>query len=363
MDYILDYLCDPRKAGVFEKKFFFAKDGAAKFHAMIEKRRKDAKIDPEYKVISREKRDTIEADRLSWRSLWIEKTVFPRWYSIPRSDSTRLAKEIFMDLKRNLEDFCVLSKIESVSLPKSFENWVYLQKRFLDQRFYDDWQPRKTVHYKTGTAQVDIPTRFFIAEPFALPTLNDAMFVEFSAPKDCILKVTSVKKDCLSAYSSFLESIPIIKQNLTSSSLVKRHSSSYCLNPYASAVSLWGSKVALEKLPEHLVKFFEGSLNYFGHEEWRTSILISAIIVESILADMYEEEFHEPAPDESIGKLLNKIENDIPNNILKAVRLTNNQRKVAVHRGVMELSKKEALNALLGATQFTILYFNMKTLS
>jgi len=91
-------------------------------------------------------------------------------------------------------------------------------------------------------------------------------------------------------------------------------------------------------------------------EEWRTSIVLSAISIESVLADLYEENYKVPAPDTPLGDLFTRIQTKIsfPSEIIRAVEMTNNARIAAVHRSHFPVSDREAINALFGATNFIL---------
>lgn len=128
----------------------------------------------------------------------------------------------------------------------------------------------------------------------------------------------------------------------------------YVYRPYAFAVQLWLESETSATVPQDLKSFLNGAIRYIFSAEWRTSIVLSAIGIESVLADLYEENFKEPAPDTPLGDLFTRVKTKIsfPSEIVKAVDMTNSARIAAVHRSHFPVSDREAINALFGATNF-----------
>ena len=117
---------------------------------------------------------------------------------------------------------------------------------------------------------------------------------------------------------------------------------------------LWMNTIGHGMVPEDIHKYFQSSISYYEREEWRISILLAAIAVESILAEIYEEYYHEVAPSDPLGALKDKIERKpkFPPNILKNIELVNHCRISAVHWSSTPVGSKEARNALVEATKF-----------
>jgi HEPN domain-containing protein len=107
-----------------------------------------------------------------------------------------------------------------------------------------------------------------------------------------------------------------------------------------------------------LKSFISGAVRYINSREWRTSIVLSAITVESILAELYEDASKEPAPDTPLGDLFRKVKEkiDIPPDIVDAINMTNEARIAAVHRSPSPISDRDATNALFGAIKLTLWY-------
>jgi hypothetical protein len=110
-----------------------------------------------------------------------------------------------------------------------------------------------------------------------------------------------------------------------------------------------------ESIPREILEYFDGSIRYWERSEWRISVILSAIAVESLLAEIYEEYYHEIAPSDPLGALRDRIEkkHKLPPKTRKDVDLVNRGRISAVHRSSMQVGEQEARNALMGATRFT----------
>lgn len=119
-------------------------------------------------------------------------------------------------------------------------------------------------------------------------------------------------------------------------------------------------KEASKMIPKDLRDFLSNASKYYTSEEWRTSTVLSAITAESLLADLYEEEYRRPTPSKAtLGELFEfaKKKVEFPQNIAEAIAMTNNARISAVHRSRFGVSDREATNALYGAANFTMWYF------
>lgn len=176
------------------------------------------------------------------------------------------------------------------------------------------------------------------------------------------LDITSVKKEGVMFFVKFLKNIPLIgKTVVINKDCTETHSSRYAFRPYATAVSLWLEKEASKTMPQDLRKDLTKSSEYYTSGEWRTSIVLSAIVAESLLADIYEDEYHKPTPSKAtLGELFEhtKKKVDFPQNIGEAIQMTNNARISAVHRSRFPVSDREAINALYGTINFAIWYFS-----
>lgn len=234
-----------------------------------------------------------------------------------------------------------------------------------------DWQTEEITEFGF---EEPIPEIF---SPTILSDLNDVLSIEILKPakeetediifefnelNEIALDITSVKKEGATFFLRCLKTIPVIgKTVVVTKNPTETHSSRYTFSPYALAVRLWLEKEASKFMPKDLRDFLTNSSKYYTSEEWRTSIVLSAIATESLLADLYEEEYHEPTPTRAtLGELfeLTKKKVKFPQNIADAITMTNNARISAVHRSRFPVSDREAINALYGATNFAMWYFS-----
>jgi len=234
-----------------------------------------------------------------------------------------------------------------------------------------DWQTKDVTEV---SFEEPIPEIF---SPTILSDINDVLSIEILKPakdetedvvldfdelNEIALDITSVKKEGATFFLKCLKTIPVIgKTAVVGKNPTETHSSRYTFSPYALAVRLWLEKEASKFIPKDLRDFLTNSSKYYTSEEWRTSIVLSAIACESLLADLYEEEYREPTPSKAtLGELFERTKKkvDFPQNIAEAITMTNNARISAVHRSRFPVSDREATNALYGATNFAMWYFS-----
>ena len=216
-----------------------------------------------------------------------------------------------------------------------------------------------------------------IISPTILYDINDVLFIEILEPseeknqdilctvnewKEITIDLTSLKKEGVSFFLNCLKSIPPINDALIVIKESKEtHSSRYAFRPYALAVRLWLEKEAVRIIPKDLRDFLNNSSKHYTTQEWRTSTVLSAITTESLLADLYEEEYHESAPSKAtLGMLFELAQKkvDFPENVKQFITMTNQARISAVHRSRFLLSDRAAINALYGAINFIMWYFS-----
>ena len=168
------------------------------------------------------------------------------------------------------------------------------------------------------------------------------------------LSIISMNENGCKVFEELFKSIPRISQDMKISKISQKHSSRYCSEPMIAAIILWIHTIGHGIIPEDIHKYLQSSVSYYEREEWRISILLAAIAVESILAEIYEEYYHEAAPSDPLGALKDKIEKKqkFPSNVLKNIELVNQYRISAVHRSSTPVGSKEARNALVEATKF-----------
>jgi len=177
-----------------------------------------------------------------------------------------------------------------------------------------------------------------------------------SSERELVIDAFSLNGKLIGEYEQFIKSIPGLGSDFSIVSKKTRHSAAYSLLVYPHATSLWLRTDAPRYIPDTLLKFVSGALNYIWRREWRTSVVLSAITVEFILAEIYEEEHTRPAPESPLGDLYREVKQKhrFPESIAKSIEETNDIRIRAVHRSTLEASEREAINALKGAVQLTL---------
>lgn len=220
---------------------------------------------------------------------------------------------------------------------------------------------RPEIKFKNGRVIPPSPRR---AKPIfdsrIFPEVKDVVSVEKERinEKQWLFDVVTIKKNGLSVFKKSLKSIPTIKEQMKILKERQHFSQRYVFRPYPLAVQLWLKDEASVTVPQDLKRFLEGAIQYFFSSEWRMSIVLSAIAVESILADLYEEKNKKSAPDTPLGDLFRQVKEkiDFPSEIIRAIQITNDARISAVHRSRFPVSDREAINALFGAVNFALWY-------
>lgn len=119
--------------------------------------------------------------------------------------------------------------------------------------------------------------------------------------------MTSAKQDGVARYLELLKLLPVGSGLTILRSPVASHSSRFALEPFASALGLWLSMTLTQiDLPRNLQEYLVAAVDYYLRHEWRTSVVLSAIAVETVLADFYDGEFHETL-DIPIGAMQKQI--------------------------------------------------------
>lgn len=200
-----------------------------------------------------------------------------------------------------------------------------------------------------------------VFESHILDDINDVMVIETEESDEenvLLFKITTIKEKGLLIFHKFLKCVPHIGDTVKEIRKRKTYSSRYTFRPYPFAVQLWLENQKVITVPKDLRDFLRGSIRYHCEEEWRTSIVLSAIAVESVLADLYEEEFKEYAPNIPLGELYHKVKDKInfASDIKGAIEMVNEARISAVHRSRFPVSDREATNALYGSTTFIMWY-------
>lgn len=199
--------------------------------------------------------------------------------------------------------------------------------------------------------------------------LEDAVRLSESATDSIlILEMVSIKTVGVQKYLELLKLLGFSEANCqVILPPTKIHSSRYAYAPFVPIMEMWLSASHARKvLPQYLIEYLRASMSYFKKSEWRTCIVLSAIAVETVLAELYEEEFHKSAPDQSLGVLHKSITNKIGKDQLLTpvdshIKRVNAARIAAAHRGTRQVSQRESIDALRAAMKVAIWYYFVDT--
>lgn len=254
------------------------------------------------------------------------------------------------DLKKALDHLDIYKPKEPPlgpwELKKPFRD-VLTEKVLRHVPILQDYRRRMMTRYPN-------PSRFLEPYQAALDKQN-AINLDFSVVKDILrLNLYSLKKQGVAAHKEFLESISVVGKSIKTSKVIRRFSSRYCYRPYPYALIVWACEVADNPIPSDILQYFVGAIRYYEQKEWRISIILSAIAVETILAEMYEEMKQQPAPPDTLGALFSQILKIItlPDEVKADVEEVNSNRILSVHRSSTNLGDREARFSLVGATRF-----------
>jgi hypothetical protein len=217
------------------------------------------------------------------------------------------------------------------------------------------WESILQDNYRCMITQYPSPSSFLESHQAALDKEN-AISLDFLIAKDILrLNLYSLKEQGIHAHEKFLKSISLIGKKIQVSKTAQKFSSRYCYRTYPSALIVWLCEVADNPIPSDILQYFIGAVRYYEQKEWRISIVLSAIAVETILAELYEEIKHQPAPPDTLGSLFSKVSKltKLPTEIRADVDEVNGNRILSVHRSSMHLGDREARSSLVGATRFT----------
>jgi 6-pyruvoyl-tetrahydropterin synthase len=196
-------------------------------------------------------------------------------------------------------------------------------------------------------------------ESYLNKDFSDVIVIEKSCVRDetWLFDIITIKKDTILDFKNKIALIPTLKNNIKGKDDKRRFSTRYVYRPYPYVVQLLLEDQSTVPIPNDLKDFVKAAIRYFLIDEWRTSIVLSAIAIESILADIYEEKNHRIAPDIPLGGLLAEVNSKHPFDldVLKKVEKANNARIAAVHRSRLPVSETDATNALVGATNIILM--------
>ena len=201
---------------------------------------------------------------------------------------------------------------------------------------------------------------FFFAPQTYFPDIQDAISVTIDPQSfpDFIADVASLTPKALSEFKTFVYAIPFSKSKASFINDGKRHSRRFVFDLYPAVAGLWTNQFAQRGMSREIVDFLVAALGYMDKREWQMSVILSAFSAEAMLVDIYEETLHKEAPPAPIGFLVEKINEakKLPPEAMKPLELVNKMRKAAVHRGMVNFTKREAIETLIGTVQFGLWY-------
>jgi len=178
--------------------------------------------------------------------------------------------------------------------------------------------------------------------------------------KMIMIELTSLKEIGLRLFDDLISCLPIISDSLVEISNRQSHSERYIFKLYSMGVKLWVNEEDKFLLNENIKNFINASIRYYELKEWRTSIVLSSIAVESIFAELFEEGYKKSAPDIPLGGLIKQVEEKIslPVGLSKKISALNKARIASVHRSENPVSDKDSIISMMGATSLIMWYFD-----
>lgn len=218
--------------------------------------------------------------------------------------------------------------------------------------------------YFTPSAEAEDGSFFFAPQTY-FADIQDAISVriDYKAFPDVIIDATSLTPRALSAFKSFVTAIPFPKSKASFTDEEKRHSKRFVFDLYPAVAALWIDEFAHRYTSRDTIDLLDGVLEYMDKREWQMSIILSSFSIETILVEIYEEIVRKEAPPAPIGFLIKEINaiKKFPSEALKNLKMVNEMRKAAVHRGMTTFTQEDAILTLMGTMQFVLWYcFNSK---
>jgi len=190
----------------------------------------------------------------------------------------------------------------------------------------------------------------------------DVLTIEKKISKEekiIVLEIMSVKNIGVNRFENFLSKVP----GFNSYELItdRKCYSERCISKvYPYAITLLINQDARFLLRDDLKNFINAAIKYYHSGEWRTSIVLCSIAVESIMAELYEEHYNKEAPDKPLGSLIKSVEQKVrfPINVRDEVMSLNKARISSVHRTKNPISNKEAIISLRGITHLSLWFLD-----
>jgi len=208
---------------------------------------------------------------------------------------------------------------------------------------------------------------FFFPPQVYIENIRDAMSinVDDKAAPDFVAEIASLTPKALSAFASFITAVPCFKSKIIYKEEGRQHSQRSVYNLYPAVAGLWVDTLAHRSISRDIIDSLSEALNYMDKREWRMVIILSALSTEGILSDIYEDVVREEAPQAPIGLLIQEInvKRKFPPDAQRNLNALKELRDSAVHhRGMVSLTRREALVSLISAMRFALWWsFNNKS--
>jgi hypothetical protein len=216
--------------------------------------------------------------------------------------------------------------------------------------------------------------RLNLGPDISLPSMRDCIHISESGDsRTRVLEIASLSEETGERYLDYLVHVPGLGRNLVVVRSGWKHTSQVVRALLPPALMTWmKGEEAVSCVPEYVMNFLMAASEYYGREEWRTSIVMSSIVSETVVAEYYEDVFRRQAGDLTLGQLLNNVEQQfkksgktcgtkgvraMPKDLLKDGGETNRLRKESVHRGTSALLQSDALQALANSSRFVVWYY------
>lgn len=288
-------------------------------------------------------------------------------YEKSRQERKRTVPEMLLERRVALLKDALEQLDEAVRHPRARDYFEKLTKALVRFAPYGSEDMKRlftrkdVVGDRTFTLSKETP----IFDSRILAEVKDVIYIERKrlGEQRWIFHVTTIKDSGLSVFKRDVTCIPPVGERMRIVRERRQFSSRHAFRPYPLATRLWLEDETSISIPSDLKSFMLVAIDYLSREEWRTSIVLSAIAVESMLADLYEEEYKTFAPDKPLGDLFQLGKNKItfPDQVASAVEQANRARIAAVHRSRLAVSEREAISALSGAVTLAQYVYSNKT--
>jgi len=194
------------------------------------------------------------------------------------------------------------------------------------------------------------------------PEHHDVLHMNYRMSKDeenMLIEFVSLNEKGFKMFNDLILCLPILSESFDKISQRKSSCEKYIFKIYDLVVQLWIPSEDKFVFNDNIENFLEAAITYYTKKEWITSIILSSIAVESILAELYEEEHKKKAPDIPLGQLIKEVGKKIkfPSDLEKKLQALNTARIASVHRSENPVSDKDTIISLMGITSLIIWYF------